>query len=88
MATIKELIDRHQGEWLAIEITEESEGVPVKGELVYHSPERWKVWEKTQAYRRLYITYAGPPLPRGYAAAFSTLRFDGFSMPLPITELS
>lgn len=70
MPAIEELIRKHKGEWLAIEVTEELEGVPVAGELVYHSPRRKEVWEKTRDRQRLYITYAGPPLKEGYAAAF------------------
>lgn len=61
----------HQGEWLAIEVTEEADGQPSEGKLIYHSPVREEVWEKTRERKRLYITYAGPPLKEGFAAAFN-----------------
>ncbi len=70
MPTIEELVRKHKGEWLAIEVTEELQGIPIAGELVYHSPRRKEVWQKTKDYKRLLITYAGPPLKEGYAAAF------------------
>lgn len=70
MTHITDLIDRHRGEWLAIEITEESEGKPLQGELIYHSPDRWEVWEQTKSKKRLFITYAGEALEKGWAAAF------------------
>jgi len=67
---IEELIAEHEGEWLAIEVTKEENGHPKEGILVYHSPVREEVWEKTRERKRLYIVYAGPPLKEGYAAAF------------------
>ena len=70
MAQIKELLASHPEEWLAIEVTQEANGEPVKGNLVYHSRDRWEVWERTKAWQRLYITFAGPALQEGYAAAF------------------
>jgi len=70
MAKIHELIQKYPNEWLAIEVTQELQGIPLAGELVYHSRRRKEVWEKTKDYKRLLITYAGPPLKEGYAAAF------------------
>ncbi|MBI3460646.1 hypothetical protein HY009_06940 [Candidatus Acetothermia bacterium] len=70
MAKIEELLKKYPGEWLAIEVTDEVEGVPVAGELICHSSHRAEVWRKTQAKKRVYVTYAGPPLKEGYAAAF------------------
>ena len=29
-----------------------------------------EVWRRTRNWKRLYIVYAGPPLKKGYAAAF------------------
>ena len=70
MTTIEELIQTHPSEWLAIEVTEEREGQPYAGKLIYHSTDRDDVWAKTKEYKRLYLCYAGPALKKGYAAAF------------------
>jgi len=70
MSRIEALIAEYEGEWLAIEVTEEENDQPKEGELVYHSPTREEVWERTGERKRLYIIYAGPPLKEGYAAAF------------------
>jgi len=53
-----------------IEITKEEAGIPVEGELVYHSMDRRMVWEKTKGKQRLYIIYAGPPLKKGMSQHF------------------
>lgn len=70
MADIQEIIKKYPGEWVAIEVTKELDGEPMAGELVYHSTKRDEVWQKTRARKRLYITFSGPPLKEGYAAAF------------------
>jgi len=70
MPKVEDLLKQYPGEWLAIEVTEFSEGQPLRGELIYHSATRKEVWEKTKEKERLYIVYAGPPLKEGYAAAF------------------
>jgi len=70
MAQVQELIQHYPGEWLAIEITEEQEGRPKAGRLVYHAPDREEVWQLTRDRKRLYIIYAGPTLKEGYATAF------------------
>lgn len=70
MPTIEELKEQHQNEWLAIDVTQSRDGEPLEGELVYHSAHRDEVWEKTKDQEKLYITFAGPPLKEGYAAAF------------------
>lgn len=70
MPAIQELLKEHPEEWLAIEVTEEQDGQPHAGKLIYHARDREEVWQKTKDRRRLYITYAGPALKKGYAAAF------------------
>ena len=62
MPKIEDLSSRYKGEWLAIEVTKEENGHPKEGNLVYHSPIREEVWEKTKERKRLYITYASPRL--------------------------
>ncbi len=52
MPKIQELIKKYPGEWLAIEVTKELEGVPLAGKLIYHSTDRDEVWEKTKARKR------------------------------------
>ena len=71
MPLIQDLIKQYSGEWLAIEVTDEEDGRPIAGELVYHSPDRDEVWQKTRELQRVYIVYAGEPLKEGYAAAFA-----------------
>ena len=69
---VKELIQRHSGEWLAINVQTETGGQPKAGRLVCHARDPGSVWRKTKSRRRLYSVYAGPPLEHGYAAAFLT----------------
>ncbi len=68
--SVRQLIARYPGEWLAIELKAEEEGRPKAGRVVCHAKDRDAVWRKTKSRRRLYIVYAGPPLQEGYAAAF------------------
>lgn len=71
METIQQLKDAHKGEWLAIAVVRESEAGSEEGELVYHSRDRNDVWKRIKGDRRkIYVTYSGPPLDEGYAAAF------------------
>jgi hypothetical protein len=70
---VQELIQQYPGEWLAIDVKNETGGRPKAGRLVCHARDRDAVWRKTKSRRRLYIVYAGPPLQEGYAAAFLSL---------------
>jgi hypothetical protein len=72
MAKIKELVKKYAGEWLAIEVTEEKDGEPVKGKLLLHKRDRSELWEKVSLSkkREIYVTFAGPPIKKGYAVAF------------------
>lgn len=69
---IKDLKKKYKGEWLAIEVTEEQEGEPVEGKLILHEKDHDKLWGKVpqKKNKKIYVTYAGPPLEKGYAAAF------------------
>ena len=71
MATIQQLTEAHKGEWLAIAVLRDSPSGPQDGELLYHSTDRDDVWKRIKGdRRRVYVTYGGPPLEEGYAAAF------------------
>jgi len=72
MAKIEKLKKKYEGEWLAIEVTKEENGVSIEGKLILHTPDREKLWKQVPIYkdRVIYVTYAGPPLDEGYAAAF------------------
>lgn len=71
MSEIAELKRNYQGEWLAIEVTEEDEYGPTKGNLIFHSHDHDQVWgEIANDPRRIYVTYAGSPIEKGYAVAF------------------
>jgi hypothetical protein len=72
MAKIEKLKQKYKGEWLAIEVTKEENGISIEGKLVLHTPDREELWKKVPIYkdREIYVTYAGPPLDEGYAAAF------------------
>ena len=72
MAKIKDLKKKYKGEWLAIEVTREEGGEAVEGKLLLHTLDRKKMWKKVPQRKDkvIYVTYAGPPLEEGYAAAF------------------
>jgi len=72
MAKIAELKKKYKGEWLAIAVTRVSNGEAVEGKLLLHSPDRDEVWSKVRLSRKteVYVSFAGPPLEEGYAAAF------------------
>jgi hypothetical protein len=72
MAKIDELRKRYKGQWLAIDVTKEKGGRAIEGRLVLHTTDREKLWRSVPVSRKrkLYVTYAGPILDRGYAAAF------------------
>jgi len=72
MAKIAELKKKYKGEWLAIAVTKEVNGESVEGKLLLHTPEREELWKRVPLSRDriVYVTYAGPPLEEGYAAAF------------------
>jgi len=72
MAKIEKLKKEYEGEWLAIEVTKEENGVSIEGNLVMHTHDRERLWKEIPLYKNLaiYVTYAGPTLDDGYAAAF------------------
>lgn len=71
MTSIRELKEAYKGEWLAIAISKDSLSGPLEGKLIYHSKNEDEVWERVKGdRRRVYVTYAGPLLEEGYAAAF------------------
>ncbi|MFQ5864235.1 MAG: hypothetical protein ACE5IW_03295 [bacterium] len=72
MAKIEQLKKKYEGQWLAIEVTKEKNGEATEGELILHTANREELWKKVPPSKDkiIYITYAGPPLEEGYAAAF------------------
>lgn len=72
MLEIESLKKKYPGEWLAIEVTEERNGEPVRGRLILHSKDRDELWRKIELSREreIYVTYAGPLIEKGYAVAF------------------
>ena len=60
----------YQGEWIAFRSSEESDNP--EGEVVLHNKDR-RAFNKELLARGLtdvYITFAGPPVPEGYAVIF------------------
>ncbi len=71
MAKIEQLIKEDEGEWLAIAVTKENIEGPFEGDLLFHSVDRSAVWESIKGDRRhIYVTFPGPMLKEGHAAAF------------------
>jgi len=61
---------RYQGEWIAFRTLDESDNP--EGEVILHNKER-RTFDKELVERGLkdvYITFAGPPVPEGYAVMF------------------
>lgn len=64
----------YKGEWIAFLTSEEGDNP--EGEVVLHDWDR-RTFDKELLQRRLtdiYITFAGPPVPEGYAAMFLSVR--------------
>ena len=72
MAKIEKLKKKYKGEWLAIEVTKEEGGEAIEGKLILHSKIREEIWKNISLSKEkeIYVTFAGPPLEEGYAAAF------------------
>ena len=64
---IEELKKKYKGEWLAIKITNEKEGLPIEGEIMDHDKDRKQLHEKTREIDDLMILYAGKIVKEGYA---------------------
>ncbi len=84
---IKELKDKYKDEWLAIKVTKVKNGRSVEGELIAHCKGQKDIWKKASegGEKGIYITYAGPPLEEGYAAAFLSIEIDPVA-PLIVLE--
>jgi hypothetical protein len=71
MRSIQSIKKAYEGEWLAIAVTKKGKTGPEEGELICHSKNEEEVWRRVKGDERLvYVTYAGPLLDEGYAAAF------------------
>ena len=67
---LEEAKELHQGEWIAFRPFEENDNP--EGEVLLHNRDR-RAFDKELVQRRLtgiYITFAGPPVPEGYAVVF------------------
>ena len=69
---IKYLKEKYKGEWLAIRVTKEKDGRAIEGELIDSCKDKKEIWRRVIKIKEkgIYITYGGPPLKEGYAAAF------------------
>ena len=59
MPDIGALKRKYKGEWLAIEVTQENNGEPVKGKLILHDKDRDRIQEKIELSKdkEIYVTY-------------------------------
>lgn len=75
---IKYLKEKYKGEWLAIRVTKEKDGRAIEGELIDSCKDKKEIWGRVIKIKEkgIYITYGGPPLKEGYAAAFSVVKID------------
>jgi hypothetical protein len=67
---LEETKTKYQGEWIAFRAFDESDNP--EGEVILHNKDR-RIFDKELVERGLndiYITFAGPPVPEGYAVMF------------------
>jgi len=67
---LEEAKEMYQGEWIAFRPSEVS--VDPEGEVILHNKDR-RAFDKELVQRGLtdlYLTFAGPPVPEGYAVIF------------------
>ena len=67
---LEEAKTRYQGEWIAFHALDESDNP--EGEVIFHNRDR-HAFDKELLERGItdiYITFAGPPVPEGYAVMF------------------
>ncbi len=82
MPLIEQLKSEHNGEWLAINVTESDEFEATEGELIYHSSDHDEVWgvvheilkEKREGCD-IAVFYAGPRLPKGVDGMITSIWF-------------
>lgn len=67
---LNEAKTRYKGEWVAFHPFEESDDP--EGEVILHNKSR-RIFDRELVKRELtdvYVTFAGPPVPEGYAVMF------------------
>lgn len=76
MAKIRQLEEEHKGKWVAIEVTASENGEPLEGHLIAVADTREEILEKAPPHKDkiILIKFIGPPLKKGYVAAFLWLR--------------
>jgi len=70
MMKLEEAKTRYQGEWIAFRTFDEGDNP--EGEIVLHNEDR-RVFDRALVelgIRDVYLTFAGPPVPEGYAVMF------------------
>lgn len=68
---IEEIKREHEGKWLAIKVTKREGGKSVEGELLAEADDREEILDKFEfGEEPVYVTFAGPPLKKGYVACF------------------
>jgi hypothetical protein len=69
---ITDIKEKYKNEWVAIRVLKVDEsGVPVEGEVVYHSKSRDDVYERQRGLKGdIAIMYTGEIPKEGYAVAF------------------
>ena len=69
--TVEEARERFAGRWLALEVLSRDEnGMPREVKLVDQADTCAAVCERTRSHRELFIMFAGPVVPSGWAFIF------------------
>jgi len=60
--TIREIYRKYKGMWVAVVVTQrDANGQPLKGKVVAHDIDRYRLRQQTTNYRELCIFFAGEP---------------------------
>lgn len=64
--TITAIKECHQGEWVAVLVTREEQGVPVEGEVLAQAKSRWDIHMAVKGRPEdIYVFFAGPSMKQG-----------------------
>jgi hypothetical protein len=75
--SIHELVNEHDGEWLALEVVERNEaGLPQKVKLLATANTRLDLNAKIKDRKNVYIKFAGPLTPTQYGFLYETRPFS------------
>jgi len=77
--TIQAARRKYLGEWIAVQVTRvDRTDVPVEGDVVAHASDRNTLHEMARTFRathrdaRVFIFFAGDPIPEGLAVSLAT----------------